>query len=96
MVEYYSPGQYLQRSEGGTTLPIPIRSPTAELTLWIMMPAVKPYKSWGIVRYPKGKPQNVERLKPVTEYLADDFTILAFKLLSVKADYVYEVQWFYN
>jgi hypothetical protein len=38
----------------------------------------------------------VEGVKVVTEYLADDFTILAFKLLSVKPDYVYEVQWFYS
>jgi predicted acylesterase/phospholipase RssA len=96
IVEYYSPGQYLQRSESGTVLPFLIRTPTAEFTLWIMLPAGKEYKSWSVVRYPQGKPQNVERVKVVTEYLADDFTILAFKLLALKPDYMYKVQWYYK
>jgi predicted acylesterase/phospholipase RssA len=96
LVEYYSPGSYLQRSENGTALPLAIRTSTAELTLWIMMPMDREYKGWGIVRYPKTKPENVERVKPVTEYLADNYSILAFKLLSVKPDFVYEVQWLYK
>jgi predicted acylesterase/phospholipase RssA len=96
LVEYYSPGSYLQRNENGTDLPLQIRTSTAELTLWILMPLDREYKSWGIVRYPKAKPQNVERVKPVTEYLADNYSILAFKLLSVKPDHIYEVQWLYK
>jgi len=32
----------------------------------------------------------------VTEYLAEDYTILAYKLLSVKAGYTYEVTWYYK
>jgi hypothetical protein len=96
IVEYYSPGQYLQRNESATVLPFLVRTPTAELTLWIMLPVGKEYKSWRIVRYPRGNPQDVEGVKVVTEYLADDFTILAFKLLSLKPDYMYEVQWFYR
>ena len=32
----------------------------------------------------------------VSEYLADDFTILAYKLLNVKGGYTYEVTWVYN
>jgi predicted acylesterase/phospholipase RssA len=96
IVEYCSPGQYLQRTESATVLPFLIRTPTAELTLWIMLPAGKEYKSWSVVRYPTGNPQNVERVKVVTEYVADDFTILAFKLLSLKPDYMYKVQWYYK
>jgi predicted acylesterase/phospholipase RssA len=96
IVEYYSPGDYLQRTESGTVLPFQVRTPTAELTVWIMLPAGKEYKSWRVVRYHKGNPQNVERVQVVTEYLADDFTILAFKLLSVKPDYTYKVQWYYK
>jgi predicted acylesterase/phospholipase RssA len=96
IVEYYSPGQYLQRRGSGTVLTIPVYTPTAELTLWVLMPAEKAYRSWRIARYHKETPQNVERVRVVTEYLADDFTILTFKLLSLKAGYVYEVQWFYK
>jgi predicted acylesterase/phospholipase RssA len=94
IVEYYSPGQYLKRSESGTTLPLQIRWPTAELTMWIMLPSGEDYKSWQILRYHPKTPQQVERVKVVTEYLAEDFTILAFKLLALKPDYVYEVKWF--
>jgi predicted acylesterase/phospholipase RssA len=96
MVEYCSPGQYLRRSESGTTLSIPIRTPTAELTAWILLPTGREYGSWRVVRYPRDKPQDAERVRVVTEYLADDNTILAFKLLSLKPESVYEIQWLYK
>jgi hypothetical protein len=32
----------------------------------------------------------------VTEYLADDFSILAFKLVGLKHGYTYEVTWYYK
>jgi hypothetical protein len=35
-------------------------------------------------------------VNPVTRFLADDSTILAFKLLSLKADHKYEVRWTYR
>jgi len=35
-------------------------------------------------------------VKIVSEYLADDYTILAFKLLSLKAGYTYELTWLYR
>jgi hypothetical protein len=38
----------------------------------------------------------MERVKVVTEFLADDYSILAFKLLALKPGYAYEVQWFYK
>ena len=31
----------------------------------------------------------------VTQYLSEDSTILAFKLLSLKAGYTYEITWYY-
>jgi hypothetical protein len=96
VVEYYSPGQYLQYSESGTTLPIQIRTTTAEFIVWILLPTDKPYKSWRIVGYPTDQPDKVERVKVVTEYLAEDSTILAFKMLSMKPGCLYEVQWFYK
>jgi predicted acylesterase/phospholipase RssA len=96
IVEYYSPGQYLQNSESATVLPFFVRWPTAELTMWVMMPTGKEYSSWRLSRYPQGNPQQTERVKAVTEYLAEDYTILAFKLLSLKPGYVYNIQWTYK
>ena len=46
------------------------------------MPGGKEYQSFRIIRYETGKPENVEAVKVVTEYLAEEFTIIAFKLLS--------------
>ena len=60
------------------------------------LPAGKEYKSWRIVRYHPGTPHQVEKVRAVSEYLAEDYTVLAFKLLSLKPDYVYEVQWYYK
>jgi predicted acylesterase/phospholipase RssA len=96
LFEYYSPGDYLKRMENATVLPFAIHTPTAELTMWIMLPAGKEYASWRIVRYHPGTPHQVEKVRAVSEYLAEDYTVLAFKLLSLKPDYVYEVQWYYK
>src|SRR5262249_8759810 len=96
LVEYYSPRHYLQSNENGTTLSFLVRAPRAELPLWVMLPTGKRHSGRGIVRYPDGKPQDVETVRVVTEYRATDYTILAFKLLSLKAHYQYEVQWFYK
>jgi hypothetical protein len=35
-------------------------------------------------------------VRVVTQYLAEDYTILAFKLLALDAGYTYEVTWFYK
>jgi predicted acylesterase/phospholipase RssA len=96
IAEYYSPGSYIRRSDTSTTLPLNIRTATAELTLWIMLPAGREYESWRVVRYPNDNPHEMERVKVVTEFLADDYSILAFKLLALKSGYAYEVQWFYK
>jgi hypothetical protein len=96
LVEYYSPGRYLQRGGNGTAIVLPIRANTAELTAWILMPERKQYESFRIVRYKTGKPENVEAVRVVTEYLAEEFTIIAFKLLSLDSGYSYEVSWTYR
>jgi predicted acylesterase/phospholipase RssA len=96
IVEYHSPGWYLQRGANGTALVYPIRADTSELTTWILMPEGREYQSFRISRYETGKPDNAEAVKLVTEYLAKDFTIIAFKLLSLKAGYSYEVSWNYR
>ena len=60
------------------------------------MPQGRVYRAWQLVRYPKGSPDKVENVKPVSEFRANDFTILAFKLLALKAGYTYELTWFYR
>jgi hypothetical protein len=96
VAEFHSPGQFLQRGAGDTTLVFPIRADTAELTAWILMPEEREYQSFRIIRYLTAKPEKVEAVEVVTEYLADDFTILAFKLLSLKGGSTYEVSWTYR
>src|SRR5262249_9930491 len=96
LVEYHSPGRALQRGDNGTAVAAPIHEDTAELTTWILMPEGMEYQSFHIVRYETGKPAKAEAVKVVTEYLAEDFTILAFKLLSLKAGFTYEVSWTYR
>jgi hypothetical protein len=96
IVEYHSPGRYLQRGANGTAMVFPIRADTAELTAWILMPEGREYQSFRIVRYETRKPATVEPVKVVTEYLAENFKIIAFKLLSLEAGYDYEVSWTYR
>lgn len=96
IVEYHSHGQSLQRGDNGTALVFPIHADTSELTAWIMMPEGKEYQSFHITRYETGKPETVENVNVVTEYLAEEFAIIAFKLLSLKSGYTYEVSWTYR
>jgi hypothetical protein len=96
IVEYYSPGRYPQRGANGTAMAFPIHADTAELTVWILMPEGSEYQSFRITRHKTGKPETLEPVKVVTEYLAEDFTIIAFKLLSLKSRYTYEVSWTYR
>jgi hypothetical protein len=96
IVEYHSPGRYLQRGATGTAMVFPIRANTAELTAWILMPEGREYQGFHIVRYETAKPGKVEAVKVVTEYLAENFTIIAFKLLSLESGYNYEVSWTYR
>jgi predicted acylesterase/phospholipase RssA len=96
IVEYHSPGRYLQRGADGTGLVFPIRADTAELTTWILMPDGREYQSFRIIRYETEKPDTVESVKLVAEYLAEDFTIIAFKLLSLKSGHTYDVSWTYR
>jgi hypothetical protein len=94
--EEMSPGDFLKRSENSTTLAAEIHADTAEVTRWILMPKAREYRNFRVSRYKTEKPDKVEPVKIVTEYLADDYAILAYKLLSVDAGYTYEVTWYYK
>ena len=75
---------------------MPVHADTAELTTWILMPEGSEYRNFHITRHAPGKEDKVDAVRLTTEYLADDYTILAFRLLSLKAGYTYQVSWTYK
>lgn len=94
--EHSSPGLFLHNRIESTSLSFEVETETVELSRWLLMPSGREYRSYRLVRYPKFKPEAVEIVKPVTEFRANDFTILAFKLLALNAGYTYELTWFYR
>jgi hypothetical protein len=94
--EHLSPGDFVHDNGGSATLTFEPQAKTAELTRWILMPEGREYKSHRLVRYEKGKPETREVFKFATEYLATNYTILAFKLLAMEPGYVYELTWYYK
>ncbi len=94
--EHLSPGRFLRDGIGSTTLAFDVEAPTIELTRWLLLPPGKEYRSWQMIRYPRGQPDASEQVRPVTEYLADDYSILSFKLLSLEPGYTYELTWLYR
>jgi hypothetical protein len=96
IVEERSSGHYLQRGPSGSALTFQVQVETAELTTWILMPRAKEYRDFRVNRYETGKAGSAEAVRVVTEYLAEDFTILAFKLLALKTGWTYEVSWSYK
>ena len=94
--EHLSPGEFLLQGPGSTTLAFDVEVETTELIRWLLMPQGKDYRSFRLIRYETDKPDAVENVKLVTEYLAEDFTIIAFRLLSLKRGYTYELTWYYR
>lgn len=94
--EHISPGEFLRHGEGSTVMAFKIEAETAELNRWLLLPERMEYRNFRLIKYETGKPNAAENAKIVTEYLAEDFTILAFKLLALKAGYTYELTWFYK
>jgi len=94
--EHYSPGAFVQRGEVSTTIASRSEFDAAEVSRWILLPSGREYRSFEILRYEVGKPATAEIVKGYTEYLADDSSIIAYKMASVKAGYTFEVTWFYK
>jgi hypothetical protein len=95
-LESQSPGQFLSPTENGTEIVWDVPVATAELIMWVLMPEGMEYQDFHVSRFQTGKPEKVEPVKVVTEYLATDYTILAFKLQPLKTGYTYTVNWFYK
>ena len=94
--EFRSPGYFLRDNGSSVSLSFEIQFKTAEMIRWFLLPEGKKYRSFRIVRYPKDNPEKLEQVKVVSEYLANDSTILAYKLLSADVGYVYDLTWFYQ
>jgi hypothetical protein len=94
--EHLSPGLFVHEGAGSASLAFTVEAETVELTRWLLMPQGQKYRSFQLIRYETGKPETAENVKLVTEYLASDYTILAFKLLALEAGYTYELTWFYQ
>lgn len=94
--EFHAPGLFLQDNGSSASLTFESQVKTAEMTRWFLLPEGKESRDFRIVRYEKDKPRNLEEVQVVTEYLAEDSSILAYKLLSVDTGFIYEVTWFYK
>jgi hypothetical protein len=94
--EHLSPGTFLREGAGTGTLTFDVEAETVELSRWLLLPKGREYESFQLVRYQTGKPEATEHVKLVTRYLAGDNSILAFKLLSLKPGYTYDLTWFYR
>ena len=65
-----------------------VETETVKLSRWLLLPQGKEYRSFNLIRYETGKPETAQHVDVVTRYVAEDFTILAFKLLSLKTDHL--------
>lgn len=94
--EYHSRGGFLQGGEYSTTVAFAPETDTPEVTRWFVLPRDREYQSYQIVRYKTGEPRTAEVVKGLTDYMADDRNIVAFKLGAVKAGDTFEVTWIYK
>jgi hypothetical protein len=94
--EHLSPGNFVKHSEGGTSVEFNLEADTAEVTRWIFMPAGKEYVTFRVFEFQVGKPETIEQITPVTEFLAKDYTVIGYKLLLLKANTGHEVEWSYK
>ena len=96
MYEHYSPGSFVQRGDVSTTIAFHSEFDAAEVTRWFLLPRGREYRNFEILRYQRAKPATAEVVKGFTEFLAEDSSIIAYKMASVKAGYTFEVTWFYK
>ena len=96
IVESHTTGTFLEGGKDSTRLTVEFPVAIAEVNFWILMPRERNYRNWRIVRYKQGDTGSAEELMPATEFVAEDYQILAFKLLAVEPWYKYEISWFYN
>lgn len=90
---YQLVGSFQELGDEPSALRFPIQAAKAELTMWLLMSRGREYERFHLIRYPTGMPAKVEMVNVTAEYLAEDTTILSFKLLALKPGFTYEVRW---
>lgn len=96
LIEVQSPGMFLRGSESNSGMLFGIDTETAELSQWVLMPKGRDFKRYRYVFYKKGEPGTAKEGVFTTEYLSDDSTVLAFKILSLEPGYDHEIFWDYK
>jgi hypothetical protein len=96
LIEIQSPGIFLRGSESTTGMGFTIETETAEFSQWVLMPAGRNYGNFRYIRYKENQPDTAEEKRFVTQYLAKDHSILAFKLLALDPGYEHEISWQYE
>lgn len=69
---------------------------THELTNWILMPEGHFYKDFSSIRYQQGRPDTAEPLRFDTQYMPNDASVLAYKVVGLHPGYVHETSWSYR
>lgn len=94
--EHLSPGNFIRSDDEATVVPLKIEADTAEVTRWFFMPAGKEYTAYRLYQLDPARPARPELIRPVTEYLATDSTLIGYKLLLIKGPVAHEIQWSYR
>ena len=94
--EHYSPADFFVQAQDGASINFKLEANTAEITRWFSMPRGREYRDFRIYQYDPAFPDKGEYIKPVTEYLPEDATILAYKLLQRRGGTGHLVQWSYK
>ncbi len=96
VIELQAPGAFLKGSNSTTGMSFAIEAETAELAQWVLMPKRRDYKNFRYVYYKKGEPETAKEGSFYTRYLAEDHSILAFKILAMDPGYEHEIFWNYQ
>ena len=96
LIEIQSPGVFLHGTGSATRMNFNIEAETAELSQWVLMPREREHGSFRYIRFKKGQPDTAEEKHFVTQYVARDHSMLAFKLLSLDPGYEHEISWQYK
>jgi hypothetical protein len=91
IVDHQGSGRFLEDNPESTNVPLNIRADTAELVVWILLPEGKEYRNFRVIRRDKEHGTS-EPVNLVSRYLASDYSVIAFKLLSLKAGAALERQ----
>jgi hypothetical protein len=91
--EDFSRGLFVRPGIESASLAFNIEADTMEQRWWLLMPPGEEYRTFELLQYPTGRPDEAQAVTPVTEYLATNYKILAFKLLGLKAGTTYEITW---